>query len=69
MRAYVIEETEVSACSWLVKVAKVLFPNQAALEGFLQFGLRNRIGQPGGIGSPGLLQVVPQACFESANNN
>ena len=28
------------------------FPNQAALEGFLQVGLRNRIGQLGGTGSP-----------------
>ena len=28
------------------------FPNQAALEGFLQAGLRNRIGLLGGTGSP-----------------
>ena len=30
----------------------VFFRNQAALEGFLQFGLRNRIGLVGGTGSP-----------------
>ena len=30
-----------------------LFPNQAALEGFLELGLRNRIGLHGGTGSPG----------------
>ena len=28
------------------------FPNQAALDGFLQVGLRNRIGKLGGTGSP-----------------
>ena len=32
--------------------AIVFFPNQAALEGFLQVGLRNRKGKLGGTGSP-----------------
>ena len=31
----------------------IFFPNQAALEGFLQIGLRNRIASVGGTGSPG----------------
>ena len=36
------------------------FPNQAALEGFLQSGLRNRIGQIGGTGSPNTGELVPR---------
>ena len=41
-----------------------MLPNQAALEGFLQSGLRNRIGELGGTGSPGMCWMVPRTVSE-----
>ena len=40
----------------------IAFPNQAALEGFLQVGLRNRIGWLGGTGSPNTARGLSRVC-------
>ena len=41
----------------------LFFPNQAALEGFLQSRLRNRIAWLGRTGSPSEILVVPRVCL------
>ena len=47
----------------------VFFPNQAALEGFLQSGLRNRIGWLGGTGSPSTARWFPACVWGFPNED
>ena len=61
--------------SILLEVTPV-FPNQGALEGFLQFGLRNRIGWAGGNrfpqatfgGSPGVFECSPMKILQNTES-